>query len=247
MTNRFYPTNANDQILTNFAYKTGTLGGFYQATNSVLLNIGSRNATNAGLYHYTVTTNFVNGQHVKETNSVVDIGFHYVAVDTNGVPIDTDGDTLPDYLEARNGNGSFDPGESNWNNPAPTVSITAPTNGQLFVTSPTNITVTATASDADGVTNPLIYQGTSIYSATNLVGQAANTNSLTVTWSNVTAGIYTLVAKATDGQAGSRFSAPVSITVNAMPGVSITNPANGAYFLRTPTNITLSASASDSD
>src|SRR2546430_6736620 len=32
-----------------------------------------------------------------------------------------------------------------------------------------------------------------------------------------------------------------------MPSVSLTNPANGAYFLVSPTNILLQASASDSD
>ena len=44
---------------------------------------------------------------------MVDIGFHYVAV-TNNVPIDTDGDGLPDYLEDRNGNGTVDSGETDW-------------------------------------------------------------------------------------------------------------------------------------
>ncbi len=76
---------------------------------SLLINAGSRNATNAGLYHYTVLTS-----QVKETNTTVDIGFHYVATDANGVPIDTDGDGVPDYLEDRNGNGTLDSGETDW-------------------------------------------------------------------------------------------------------------------------------------
>ena len=76
-----------------------------------LVNAGSRTADQAGLYHYTTQT----GQ-TKETNSVVDIGFHYLAVDANGNPIDTDGDGLPDSLEDRNGNGSYDSGsgETDW-------------------------------------------------------------------------------------------------------------------------------------
>ncbi len=42
---------------------------------------------------------------------MVDIGYHYVALDTNGVPVDTDGDGLADYLEDRNGNGIYDGGD----------------------------------------------------------------------------------------------------------------------------------------
>ena len=63
----------------------------------------------AGLYHYTTQTS-----QAKETTSVVDIGYHYVAVDANGNPIDTDVDGVPDYMEDRNGNGSVDSGETDW-------------------------------------------------------------------------------------------------------------------------------------
>jgi F5/8 type C domain-containing protein len=62
-------------------YQSGPLGEFYYpltgASTSLtnLFNAGSRNATNAGLYHHTTTVD-----QVKETNSVVDIGFHNVAV-----------------------------------------------------------------------------------------------------------------------------------------------------------------------
>jgi len=45
----------------------------------------------------------------------VDIGYHYVAVDTNGIPFDTNGDGIPDYLEDINGNGLVDSGEIGWN------------------------------------------------------------------------------------------------------------------------------------
>jgi len=51
---------------------------------------------------------------VKETNSIVDIGYHYVAVDTNGIPLDSNGDGIPDYLQDANGNGLVDAGETNW-------------------------------------------------------------------------------------------------------------------------------------
>src|SRR5439155_12852851 len=51
------------------------------------------------------------------TNSVMDIGYHYVALDTSPstpVPFDTDGGGVPDYLEDANGNGTNDVGETDW-------------------------------------------------------------------------------------------------------------------------------------
>ena len=72
----------------------------------------ARAASAAGLYHYTTTTD-----QVKEGTTWVDAGFHYVAVNGQGQPIDTDGDGLPDYFEDRNGNGVYDSsqGETDWN------------------------------------------------------------------------------------------------------------------------------------
>jgi hypothetical protein len=106
---RTTPTNLHDVLVTNFNWQTGPLGSFYVPTNSPLIHAGSRNATNAGLYHFTMLTS-----NVKETNTVVDIGFHYVATDTNGRPLDYDGDGVPDYREDTNGNGSVDSGETDW-------------------------------------------------------------------------------------------------------------------------------------
>jgi hypothetical protein len=134
-----YVTNAPAQWLTNsgsanvwtntFEYQTGALGRFYQPTNSRFLNLGSTNANYVRLYHFTCTTN-----NVKETNSVVDIGFHYVAT-SGGVPIDGDGDGSPDYLEDANGNGSVDSGETDWtsgSDPGLRVLITRPRNGSVL-------------------------------------------------------------------------------------------------------------------
>ena len=68
-----------------------------------------RNAASIGLYHYTTQTN-----QAKETNSVVDIGYHYVAVNSSGSPIDTDGDGSPDYYEDVNGDGSATGDPTSW-------------------------------------------------------------------------------------------------------------------------------------
>jgi hypothetical protein len=52
---------------------------------------------------------------VIEGNSKVDLGYHYVATDSNGNPLDTVGDGIPDYLADSNGDGVFDAGDlCNW-------------------------------------------------------------------------------------------------------------------------------------
>jgi len=108
-------SSGNDVILTNSPiYQTSYLGNYYYPTNggllSTLIDRGSRWATNAGLYHFTTTTN-----QVKEGSTRVDIGFHYVAIDpSTGQPYDYDRDGIPDYLEDANGNGVVDSGETDW-------------------------------------------------------------------------------------------------------------------------------------
>jgi hypothetical protein len=67
------------------------------------------------LYHYTVMTNLVSGLEIKETNSWVDVSYHYVATDANGNPIDSNSDGLVDALSDPNGNGQVDSGEIGWN------------------------------------------------------------------------------------------------------------------------------------
>ncbi len=100
-----YRTNCLEEI-TNFNWQSSWLGNYYLPPNSPLINRGSTNANLLGLYHYTTQTN-----QVKEANSIVDIGYHYVAADACGNPIDTNGDGIPDYLEDANGNGIYDAGD----------------------------------------------------------------------------------------------------------------------------------------
>jgi hypothetical protein len=106
--NRLSPNGTHDKILTNApVFQTSYLGNYYYPTNGGLLNLlidaGSRYATNAGLYHFTVTTN-----QVKETGTKVDIGFHYVATYADGVPYDTDEDGVPDYRQDPGGSDNYD-------------------------------------------------------------------------------------------------------------------------------------------
>lgn len=112
--NRLTPTNAHDVVTTTVVWQKSFLGSYYQPTNSGFINKGSTTASSVGLYHFTVTTNLVSNLQIKETNSVVDIGFHYVAVSSSGKPIDTDGDNIADYFEDSNGDGSLTSGETDW-------------------------------------------------------------------------------------------------------------------------------------
>jgi hypothetical protein len=128
--NRLPISGAHDVIVTNsFNWQTSWLGGFYEPTNSPLLHKGNTNANLLGLYHFTTQTN----QTVEGTN-IVSIGYHYVAV-TNGIPLDSNGDGIPDYLEDANGNGLVDSGEIGWNIPGDLglqVIITQPRNNSII-------------------------------------------------------------------------------------------------------------------
>ena len=124
------PGTGRGNISTGIGFSYGPLGGWYQS-NANYVNLGSRYATNAGLYHYTTQASLVN-----ELGTLVDIGFHYVAISSSGIPTDTDGDGIPDYLEDRNGNGnainSPDPGETDWNTYTSANALSLPTAFSVF-------------------------------------------------------------------------------------------------------------------
>jgi hypothetical protein len=102
---------AHDQTnLSTFGWQSSWLGNSYLPPNSPLINVGSTTADQLGLFHFTTQTN-----QLPEGKSIVDIGYHYVATDAFGIPLDTNGDGIPDYLEDANGNGIFDVGDlGNW-------------------------------------------------------------------------------------------------------------------------------------
>ena len=74
----------------------------------------------------------------------------------------------------------------------------------------------------------------------------AGVNQFPFTWSNVATGVYSLTAVAKDNYNATTTSAPVTVRVNTPPSLTITSPSNGAQFAA-PANITLNATASDSD
>jgi hypothetical protein len=109
---RLLPTGSNDVVLntTGVGYEVGPLSRYYLPTNSSFINTGSlTNAGLAGLYHFASTAD-----QVRETNSVLNLGLHFVALDASGMPIDSDMDSLADFLEDTNGDGLMSTGETNW-------------------------------------------------------------------------------------------------------------------------------------
>ena len=131
-TTQLTPTNGNDVVVTNFIYASGPLGNYYQVSTNLLYR-GSTTAATMGLYHYTVQTNLVTGVEVAEGTNTVSLGFHYVAVDQYGNPLDSNGDGIADYLEDANGNGIYDAGDlGDWQGLNLKVLISRPRNGSIL-------------------------------------------------------------------------------------------------------------------
>lgn len=124
-------------------------------------------------------------------------------------------------------------------NTAPVVNITSPSSNAVFQ-SGTPITITASASDADGtITKVEFYRGTT------KLGEDA-TSPYSFAWSNAAVGNYSIIAKAidNDGLVTSSSAVPCSVVANAPPVVALTAPVNNASF-DAGSSITLLASASD--
>lgn len=123
-------------------------------------------------------------------------------------------------------------------NVPPTLSITNPANGALFIV-PANVTIQAGVTNgSSAVTNVQFRIGSTILTNVPASPFFATTN-------NLAAGSYTLTAIATDTN---RLTATnsVNIVVDTRPTVTITNPLNNATF-SAPANVIIRASASDFD
>ncbi len=91
-------------------------------------------------------------------------------------------------------------------NSLPTVSLVSPTNGATFLPG-TNITLLATATDADGSIAKVEF-----FVATNKLGTVTNAP-YSIAWSNVPAGTFALKSVATDNLGGASTSAVVTINL----------------------------------
>lgn len=93
------------------------------------------------------------------------------------------------------------------NNP-PQITLIAPADGAVF-TAPTNIVLSANASDPDGsISKVEFFQGATKLGETNNAPYQ-------FTWSNVPAGFYSLTAKATDDSGATTVSSAAAIRVTA--------------------------------
>lgn len=122
--------------------------------------------------------------------------------------------------------------------PAPTVAITNLPGGTIFA-APANVTIGANAAVSSGtVTNVQFFTN-------NIAFKSVQSAPFIITANNLAAGAYALTAAAT--AAGiSATSTVVNIIVDSPPVVTITNPLNNVT-LSAPANVTIHASASDSD
>ena len=109
----------------------------------------------------------------------------------------------------------------------PSVSITSPTSGSAFL-APASITISASATDSDGISRVDFYMGTNYPS---LIGSTTNFPYSTV-WSAKNIDHYDLVAKATDNMGASTYSTPVNVTISfpetvLIPSVPVANLSGG--------------------
>jgi RHS repeat-associated protein len=191
--------------LASYSWQSSWFGNFYLPPGSSLIQAGSTTANNIGLFHFTTQTN-----QMPETNAVVDIGYHYVAADEYGNPLDSNGDGIPDYLEDANGNGLDDPGEIPWD-----VAILSQP-ASLTVVSGSNATFSVTA----GGSLPLGYHWK--LGTTYIPGASANTYTITNV-SPANAGTYSVAVTSATGCTLNSSNASLSVT----PWVPSYRPTNG--------------------
>jgi Calx-beta domain/Bacterial Ig domain/PKD domain len=114
-------------------------------------------------------------------------------------------------------------------NTPPVVTLLTPATHSWFVR-PTNLVLTATASDTDGIYAVEFYEGT------NALAQLF-TPPFTFTWTNPPPGTYTLLAKAYDAGGRRGLSAPATIRVlDAMPLVNV-RPTGGMFQVAWPLGV----------
>jgi hypothetical protein len=112
-------------------------------------------------------------------------------------------------------------------NSPPTAFITNPTNGESFI-APANITIAAGATDPDGTISKVEF-----FEGANKLGEDLS-DPYSFSWTNVSAGTYSLTVRATDNRGATFTSAPISISVTSSGGTPVTlqNPQwSGGDFL----------------
>lgn len=139
-----------------------------------------------------------------------------VVLDINGSQLDAQFlDTAGkrrDYFTLRKGSAPA--------NAAPAVALTSPAANATYQT-PCSLTLTASATDSNGVTRVDFYDGSALLGT-------ATTSPYSVTWNGVTAGTHSLVARATDSLGATGTSVPVAVKVT---GTTTTSHAVTGFTL----------------
>jgi hypothetical protein len=119
---------------------------------------------------------------------------------------------------------------------APTISLSAPTNGATYQT-PAAISLSASpTANTHSLTKVQFYQGTTLLGENSAAPY-------TFLWSGVTAGSYSLTTRLVYDSGSTVDSTAVSVTVtNPPPAIALTAPTKGAAFLA-PATINLSVAA----
>ena len=202
---------AHDQIVTSgFNWQHSWFGYYYLPSASPLITLGDVAANVVGLYYFTTQTS-----QVPEGSATVDIGYHYVATDGNGNPLDTIVSGTPNYLVAPNG---------------PPVITTQPASQTVVQGTQVTFCVTATG------TAPLTYQwkfnGTGISGATSssyiiTSAQTANAGSYSVVVANIAGSVTSSSATLTVTVPPSITAQPLSQCVDERDAVTLSVSATG--------------------
>ncbi len=126
-------------------------------------------------------------------------------------------------------------------NNAPTVSLTAPTEGQNFAAG-TTVNVAANASDSDGTVTKVDFY------VDNVLKLSDTTAPYTYAATGLTTGAHSIKATATDnGGLSSSVTRNITVgTVNTPPTLSVSSPTEGQSFTAGST-VNVAATATDSD
>jgi hypothetical protein len=127
-------------------------------------------------------------------------------------------------------------------NQAPTVALATPS---VSGNAPATVSLSATASDADGtIASVAFYNGATLLAT-------VTSAPYTYAWTSVAAGTYSLTAKATDNSGAVTTSSVQSVTVNASTGGTNVAPtvtlATPTVSGTAPATVSLSATAADAD
>jgi hypothetical protein len=127
-------------------------------------------------------------------------------------------------------------------NSSPVVVVTNPS-APLATTTGVTVNLVATASDLDGTVARVRFLANG-----TLVGSALTAAPYSTTWTPTTAGVYSIVAEATDDVDNVTAAAPVVVTVaaNRPPMIEFTTPNNGTV-IRLGAATTLAVNATDAD